>query len=90
MNQSNRYVWDIVIEGNWLECGANEYATPTEALDGALDWMDRNDPELLIEVWISSPVRSRKPVLMNTTRRLIARMHSYLIGSDSQTESIDL
>ena len=29
-----------------------------------------------IEVWISSPVRSRKPVLMNTTRSLAARMHS--------------
>ena len=29
-----------------------------------------------IEVWISSPVRSRKPVLMNTTRDRAARMHS--------------
>ena len=29
-----------------------------------------------IEVWISSPVRSRNPVLMNTTRDLAARMHS--------------
>ena len=29
-----------------------------------------------IEVWISSPVRSRKPVLMKTTRSLAARMHS--------------
>ena len=28
------------------------------------------------EVWISSPVRSRKPVLMNTTRSRTARMHS--------------
>ena len=30
----------------------------------------------IIEVWISSPVRSRKPVLMNATRDLAARMHS--------------
>ncbi len=29
-----------------------------------------------IEVWISSPVRSRKPVLMKTTRSFAARMHS--------------
>ena len=29
-----------------------------------------------IEVWISSPVRSRKPVLMNATRDSAARMHS--------------
>ena len=29
-----------------------------------------------IEVWISSPVRSRKPVLMKTTRCFAARMHS--------------
>ena len=29
-----------------------------------------------IEVWISSPVRSRKPVLMKTTRSRAARMHS--------------
>ena len=29
-----------------------------------------------IEVWISSPVRSRKPVLMKITRVLAARMHS--------------
>src|SRR3954466_7890950 len=27
-----------------------------------------------IDVWISSPVRSRKPVLMNTTRSAAARM----------------
>ena len=30
-----------------------------------------------IEVWISSPVRSRKPVLMKTSRCLAARMHSF-------------
>ncbi len=30
-----------------------------------------------MEVWISSPVRSRKPVLMNTTRSRAARMHSF-------------
>ncbi len=29
-----------------------------------------------IDVCISSPVRSRKPVLMNTTRRRARRMHS--------------
>ncbi|MNY15998.1 hypothetical protein D3C86_1492390 [compost metagenome] len=29
-----------------------------------------------IEVWISSPVRSRKPVLMKTTRSFAARMLS--------------
>ena len=29
-----------------------------------------------IEVWISSPVRSRKPVLMNTTRSRAARMQA--------------
>ena len=29
-----------------------------------------------IEVWISSPVRSRKPVLMKTTRSRAARMHA--------------
>ncbi len=29
-----------------------------------------------IEVWISSPVRSRKPVLMNTTRSLAAAMQA--------------
>ena len=29
-----------------------------------------------IPVWISSPVRSRKPVLMNTTRSFAARRHS--------------
>ena len=29
-----------------------------------------------MDVWISSPVRSRKPVLMNMTRDLAARMHS--------------
>ena len=29
-----------------------------------------------IEVWISSPVRSRKPVLMKATRSRAARMHS--------------
>ena len=28
-------------------------------------------------VWISSPVRSKKPVLMNTTRSFAARMHSF-------------
>ena len=30
-----------------------------------------------IEVWISSPVRSRNPVLMNATRDFAARMHSF-------------
>ena len=30
-----------------------------------------------IEVWISSPVRSRKPVLMKKMRSLAARMHSF-------------
>ena len=29
-----------------------------------------------IEVWISSPVRSRKPVLMNTTRSAAALMQA--------------
>ncbi|MNE09817.1 hypothetical protein D3C80_1025060 [compost metagenome] len=29
-----------------------------------------------MEVWISSPVRSRKPVLMNTTRSLAALMQA--------------
>ena len=29
-----------------------------------------------IELWISSPVRSRKPVLMKATRFFAARMHS--------------
>ncbi len=29
-----------------------------------------------IEVWISSPVRSRKPVLTKQTRAFAARMHS--------------
>ncbi|MNL46031.1 hypothetical protein D3C87_1687150 [compost metagenome] len=29
-----------------------------------------------IDVWISSPVRSRKPVLMNTTRSLAALMQA--------------
>ncbi|COZ72223.1 Uncharacterised protein [Mycobacterium tuberculosis] len=29
-----------------------------------------------IEVWISSPVRSRNPVLMNTTRSAAALMHA--------------
>ena len=29
-----------------------------------------------IDVWISSPVRSRNPVLMNATRAEAARMHS--------------
>ena len=29
-----------------------------------------------IEVWISSPVRSRKPVLIKKTRERAARMHS--------------
>ncbi len=29
-----------------------------------------------IEVWISSPVRSRNPVLMKQTRARAARMHS--------------
>ena len=29
-----------------------------------------------IEVWISSPVRSRKPVLMNTTRSFAAAMQA--------------
>ena len=30
-----------------------------------------------IEVWISSPVRSRNPVLMNTTRSAAALMHAF-------------
>ena len=30
-----------------------------------------------MEVWISSPVRSKKPVLMNTTRSLAERIHSF-------------
>ena len=29
-----------------------------------------------IDVWISSPVRSRKPVLMNTTRSAATWMHA--------------
>jgi hypothetical protein len=29
-----------------------------------------------IAVWISSPVRSRKPVLMKTTRSFTAAMHA--------------
>ena len=30
-----------------------------------------------MSVWISSPVRSRKPVLMKITRSFAARMHSF-------------
>ena len=41
-----------------------------------------------IDVWISSPVRSRKPVLMNMTRDLAARMHSLRLSVVRRSSSM--
>ena len=39
-------------------------------------------------VWISSPVRSKKPVLMNTTRSFAARIHSFKLTEVRRSSSI--
>jgi hypothetical protein len=41
-----------------------------------------------IEVWISSPVRSRKPVLMKATRCFAARMHSLRLTEVRRSSSM--
>lgn len=41
-----------------------------------------------IDVWISSPVRSKKPVLMNTIRSLAWRMHSLRLTVVRRSSSI--
>ena len=41
-----------------------------------------------IEVWISSPVRSRKPVLMNTTRSFAAWMHAFRLTEVRRSSSM--
>ena len=41
-----------------------------------------------IEVWISSPVRSRKPVLMKISRSRAARMHALRLSVVRRSSSI--
>ena len=41
-----------------------------------------------IEVWISSPVRSRKPVLMNTTRSFAAKMQAFRLAEVRRSSSM--
>jgi hypothetical protein len=41
-----------------------------------------------IEVWISSPVRSRKPVLMNTTRSRAAAMQAFRLAEVRRSSSM--
>ena len=41
-----------------------------------------------IEVWISSPVRSRKPVLMNASRSRAAKMQAFRLAEVRRSSSM--